>query len=305
MTIGIIGNGGHSKRIQKILKKKKLRFFIYKPKKPKYFNKTDFDQLKKCKTIFIVSPNNTHFKYINELHKGRYIFCEKPPVVTKKDLLKLKKIKSGKIYYNFNFRFTKISNILKERNKYKLGRLVYANLASSHGLAQKKNYKNSWRSDIRRTPKGVYEIVSIHYLDLICYLFKVSKIGKPKLLNSSKIGSSFDTSLVEIKLQNEGYINIFSTYDSSYNKDLFFLFQNGIVEQRNNSIKIKGPTLNLDSRGFFKSPKLIKSFNISESKDFNNSLLESVNFFLNHVKNKKKFDKKTVDISLKSNSLIV
>ena len=89
MTIGIIGNGGHSKRIQKILKKKKLRFFIYKPKKPKYFNKTDFDQLKKCKTIFIVSPNNTHFKYINELHKGRYIFCEKPPVVTKKDLLKL------------------------------------------------------------------------------------------------------------------------------------------------------------------------------------------------------------------------
>ena len=43
MTIGIIGNGGHSKRIQKILKKKKLSFFIYKPKKPKYFNKTDFD----------------------------------------------------------------------------------------------------------------------------------------------------------------------------------------------------------------------------------------------------------------------
>ena len=83
------------------------------------------------------------------------------------------------------------------------------------------------------------------------------------------------------------------------------MFQNGIVEQRNNSIKIKGPTLNLDSKGFFKSPKLIKSFNISESKDFNNSLIESVNFFLNHVKNKKKFDKKNVDISLKSNSLIV
>ena len=110
---------------------------------------------------------------------------------------------------------------------------------------------------------------------------------------------------MEIKLQNEGLINIFSTYDSSYNKNLFFLFQNGIVEQRNNLIKIKGPTLNLDTKGFFKSPKIIKSLHINENRDFKNSLVESVNFFLNHVKNKKKFNKKIIDISLKSNFLIV
>ena len=305
MRIGIIGNGGHSKRIQKILKEKKLDFFIYKPKKPKYYNKKDFDQLKACDVIFLISPNNTHFEYIRKLYKGRYIFCEKPPVVTKKELIKLRKILSKKIYFNFNSRFLKISHILKERNRYKLGKLVYANLASSHGLAQKKNYKSNWRSNIKRTPKGVYEIVSIHYIDLINYLFKVSKIGKPKLLNSSKIGSSFDTSLVEIKLQNEGLINIFSTYDSSYNKNLFFLFQNGIVEQRNNLIKIKGPTLNLDNKGLFKSPKIIKIFHISENRDYKNSLVESINFFLNHVKNKKKFSKKIIDISLKSNSLII
>ena len=43
MKIGIIGIGGHSKRIQKILKKKKLNFFIYKPKKPNYFDKISFE----------------------------------------------------------------------------------------------------------------------------------------------------------------------------------------------------------------------------------------------------------------------
>ncbi len=305
MKIGIIGNGGHSKRIQKILSKKNLNYFIYKPKKPNYFDKINYNILKKCDVIFIISPNNTHYNYIKKLYKNRYIFCEKPPVVTKEELFNLKKIKTKKIYFNFNFRFLKISQILKNRNKYNLGKLVYANLASSHGLAQKKVYKNNWRSNRKKSPKGVYEIVSIHYIDLVNYLFKVSKIAKPVLLNSSKSGTSFDTSLVEIKLQNEGMINVFSTYDSSYCKNLFFLFQNGIVEQKDNRIQIKGPTLNLDNKGFFKSPKTIKSLNINENVDFNNSLFESVNYFLKHVKSKKKFNKKIIDLSLKSNSLIV
>ena len=55
MRIGIIGDGGHSKRIQKILIKKKLSFFIYKPEKPNYFEEKKFDQLKKCDVIFIIS----------------------------------------------------------------------------------------------------------------------------------------------------------------------------------------------------------------------------------------------------------
>ena len=305
MKIGIIGDGGHSKRIQKILIKKKLSFFIYKPEKPNYFEKKKFDQLKKCNVIFIISPNNTHYFYLKKLYKTRYIFCEKPPVNNKKELSELKKLKSKKIYFNYNFRFIKIAEILKNRDKYKLGKLVYANLSSSYGLAQKNNYKSNWRSNIKRCPKGVYEIVSIHYIDLINYLFDVLKIEKPNLINSSKIGSSYDTSLVEIKLKNEGLVNIFSTYDSSYDKNLFFLFKNGILEQRNNLITIKGPSLNFDKKGFFKVPKIIKTIKINENKDFTNSLSESVSFFLNHVKNKKNFNKKIIDVSIKSNSLIL
>ena len=143
ISIGIIGNGGHSKRIQKILKKKKLKYFIYKPDRPKYFNKSSFVKLKKCKAIFIVSPNNTHYHYIHKLRKGRYIFCEKPPVTNLKDLNKLKKINNGKIYFNFNFRFLKISEILKNTKKYNLGNLLYANLISSHGLSVKKKERHT------------------------------------------------------------------------------------------------------------------------------------------------------------------
>ena len=305
MKIGIIGDGGHSKRIQKILRKKKLNFLIYKPKKPKYFEKEKFNKLKKCDVIFIISPNNTHYFYITKLYKDRFIFCEKPPVNNKKELIALKKIKSKNIYYNYNFRFSKITEFIKNRDKYNLGKLVYGNLSLSHGLAQKKDYKNNWRSNIKKCPKGVYEVVSIHYLDLVCYLFNVLKIEKPRLINLSKIGNGYDTSLVEVKLKNEGLINIFSTYNSSYNKNLCFLFENGILEQRNNSITLKGPTLNLDKQNFFKPPKIRTNIKVSEKKDYSNSLLKSVEFFLHHVRNKKKFNKKITDISLRSNSIIL
>ena len=305
MKIGIIGNGGHSKRIQKILKKKNLNFFIYKPKKPDYFERDKFSQLKKCNIIFIISPNNSHFFYIKKLYKGRYIFCEKPPVNKKNELLQLKKIKSKKIYFNYNLRFIQLAKIIENIKKFKLGKLVYANLSCSHGLAQKKEYKNNWRSNIKKSPKGVYEIVSIHYIDLINYLFDVLKVEKPDLVNSSNIGNSYDTSLVKIILKNGGLVNIFSTYNSSYSNNFFFLFQNGILEQKNNVITIKGPTLNLDKKGFFKSPKIKKIIKINENKDFMNSLYDSVSYFLNHAKNKRFFNKKILDISIKSNSLII
>ena len=145
--IAIIGNGNHSKRIQFILKKKRKNFFIYKPIKKKE-DKINFEKVKKCKIIFICSPNNTHFDYIKKLFKGRYIFCEKPPVSKKSELNKLKKINNKKIYFNFNQRFSILADLLKKINKYKLGDLVYANRICSHGLAFKKEYKKSWRSNI-------------------------------------------------------------------------------------------------------------------------------------------------------------
>ena len=199
----------------------------------------------------------------------------------------------------------KIVEIVMKKDEYRLKNLVYANLSLSHGLAQKNEYKKNWRSNLKKCPKGIFEIVSVHYVDLINYLFDVSKIEKPKLINSSKIGNSYDTSLVEMKLKNGALVNIFSTYNSSYAKNLFFLFENGIVEQRDNIITIRGPSLNLDKKGFFKPPKIIKIIKINENKEYSNSLYDSVTFFLNCAKNKKTFNKKIFDISIKSNSLIL
>ena len=308
VNVGIIGNGVQSKRIQKILKKKNISFFIYKPSKKKnYFNKEEFEYLKKKKIIFILSPNKSHFDYIKTLSKNRYIFCEKPPVNNFNDLKQLKKISYKKIYFNFNNRFSKISEILHLKDeKYNLGKLIYSNIIITHGLAlKKKDYKKSWRSNQISCPKGVFEVVSIHWIDLINYHFNIAKIRQPTLINHSKIGNSFDTSHIELKLKENGIVNIFTSYNAPLLKKNIFIFENGIIEMNESSIVIKGPSLNLDKNNFFKEPKIIKKFDVNEMKDYQLSLEKSCEYFLEIIAKKKFFKKLIFDSSLRSNSLII
>ena len=51
MEVGIVGKGHHSKRIQKILKKKKINFFLYKKLKDPIKNNIELNKLKKFKII--------------------------------------------------------------------------------------------------------------------------------------------------------------------------------------------------------------------------------------------------------------
>ena len=301
--IGIIGNGNHSKRIQEILKLHNRKFFVTNSKSIKL--KITIDRLTKSKAIFIVSPNNTHFKYLEKFRKSNYIFCEKPPVSSKSQLEKIKKYDYKNIYFNFNKRFSIVSETLnKIRNKFKLGKLVYANMISSKGFSIKKEYKNNWRSNIKFSKKGVFETVSIHDVDLINYIFKIKKIYKPSLKNHSKIGNSYDTSLIKIKLDNESYVNIFSTYYSSLMRRSIFFFKNGILEFDVDKISLRYPTKTFDKKKNFLTPKIKFEKKISFENDYFESLTKSINYFLKIIDRNKKFKKRDFDISIKSNALL-
>ncbi|MDC0152761.1 hypothetical protein OAI81_00655 [Candidatus Pelagibacter sp.] len=305
LKVCIIGNGLHSKRIQKILRLKKIKFLIFKPKSKKNYKNENLDILKGFNVFFIISPNQTHYHYIKSLYKKSYIFCEKPPTNNLIELKKLKKIKSNKIYYNFNFRFSKIAEVLKNKNKYKLGNLIYANIISGHGLAFKKDYKLNWRSNRKKCPKGVFEMLSIHWLDLLNHLFKITTFNKPRLMNLSNVGNSYDNSNISVKINNKIFAEIFCSYTSPVIKKKVFVFDNGIVEENESIIAIKGPTLNFDKNNLLKPPKIIKKIKINEKKDYLDSLNKSVDFFLKTILKKKKFSKKENLESLKINDMIL
>lgn len=291
LKICIIGDGFHSKRIQKILKLLKLDFHVYKPKSKKNFKKEDHSFLKNFNIVFIISPNETHYYYINLLHKSSYIFCEKPPTNNLSDLKKLKKINSSKIYYNFNYRFSKIADLLKMSGKFNLGNLIYANIISGKALAFKKNYKNNWRSNKKKCPTGVLEMLAIHWLDLIDHIFNIKIFNRRLLNNLSKIGNSFDNSNISVILNKNITAEIFCSYTSPTVDRKIFVFDNGLVEQNEKVVKIMGPSLNLDKNNLLKKPKLIKKFILNEEKDYNNSLLKSVKFFLDIARQNKNFSK--------------
>ena len=183
--------------------------------------------------------------------------------------------------------------------------MIYANIISGHGLAFKKDYKLSWRSNIKKCPKGVFEVLSIHWLDLLNHLFKITAFNKPRLMNLSKVGNSYDNSNINVKINNKFFAEIFSSYTSPVINKKIFVFDNGVVEANESMITVKGPALNFDKNNFLKLPKLIKKIRINEKKDYLDSLNKSINFFLKIVLKKKKFSKKGNLESLKINNMIL
>lgn len=304
--IGIIGFGSQAKRIIKLLEKSKKKIhYIYKKKINK--KKTDkkftnkIGDLKKCEIIFICSPNSTHFKYLKELYKKRYIFCEKPPVDKISDLKLLNKFDQSKIFYNFNYRFSKINEAIIKTKELKFGKLLYGNIIFGHGLATKKNYNNSWRA--KNNKQGVYDIVGVHLIDLINNNFKISRISK-KLSYLYK-GLSPDNSFFSIKLDYFAQIDCFTSYTSPYEQKFNFIFENGILEIGNKSIKFKGPRDTFDKKGFFISPKILAKKKLNNNEDFELSLKKSVNYFMKISSNNKIFNLNKNKISLRSNMLLL
>lgn len=299
----IIGKGSQSKRIQEILGKLKIEFIIYYYKKKKD-TKNPLKDLVDFDLIFICSPNNTHYFYTNYFNKS-YIFCEKPPVNNSDDLKKISKLNFKKIYFNYNFRFSSISKFISKSKKYNLGNLLYSNVIIGHGLASKKSYAKSWRANKVKTPKGVFEIVSIHIIDLFNFHYGIQSINNTKLNNFSNKGNSIDTSSINFTLKNNAVVNIFTSYFCPFHEEWSLIFDNGIIIYTDGKIIIRGPRKNLNSKKNFIKPKIKFKQRINEINDYENSLYESVKFFVNKAKSKKYFDKKLFKISLESNKLML
>ena len=300
--ISIIGDGIHSKKIQSILKKLKRKFEVYNSKT--ILLKNNKKKILNSDIIFILTPNNNHFSLIKK-YNNKYIFCEKPPVNNLAQLKKISKMSYKKIFFNFNRRYSElfktISYIIK---KYKLTNLIYGNIISSKGLVFKKEYRKNWRSNINKTPLGVFETVSIHNIDLINKLFKIKKI-KNLLVNHSKINNGIDTSYTEIITNNSSTINVVSTYSSSLDFSLKLYFDTGIISYEKGSLTFKYPTKTFDKLGFFLKPPIVYKKKINFSNDNVQSIIKSVNFFLKHADSNQNFLKEDFKLSLKTNKIIL
>jgi len=305
--IGLIGDGSQARRIKSALKLEGLHpDCIFKP-----FLRDDdtgitdnFDEILACDIIFLCSPNDTHFSYLNTLIGGRYIFCEKPPVQTRKHLDALKQLDDGKVHYNFNLRYSELSDFLYKSQKLEFGELISANIVMSHGLATKPNYPTSWRSDPKICPKGVFEIVSIHAIDLIGYHFEVEGISSNNLTNRSTIGTEVDTAYTTIALKNGGQVDVFATYFGPYFFQWCFVFENGLLVFDSGGIVLRGPRDVFDQHGYFTLPPIIEHQLVDNDANHSKSIDLSVALFLKTAMGEGVFDLRDRNLSFFSNSLM-
>lgn len=264
-----------------------------------------------CEAVVIASPNHTHFEYIQKLIKNfdGYIFCEKPPVTSLNELKDLENIpdkKKLKIFFNFNFRFSKLSdNFKKQINSKNIGLIIHIDIISSHGLAFKNSYPNSWRADGKKNLHNILDTVAIHYLDLIN--FHLEEFDKsfyfPSLISGN--GTSFDTCYLVLKYSNGMTISILNSYATPSIDEILIVGTEGFFSIRNNQLEVHSPRGTFDSRGFFIPPPISYKENFLLQNDYNDSLKKSLNFFISHVFENKDFDIQYFNKSLSTNKLIL
>jgi len=312
--IGIIGFGNHASRIISILEKfKNIEIHkIFHPTKIVLENigTNQFEDLYDCDCILILSPDDTHFEYISKLSQNYngYIFCEKPIVTKLNELNKLENIsedKKKKIFFNFNFRFSKISEILeKESTDKKIGEISHVTIISTHGLAFKKEYLDSWRSNKKKNHHNILDSLAIHYLDLI--LFQIGNIKNsnyyPRLV--SKNGNSYDTCRVTLETEHVSTV-IYCSYANPKINEIVIIGTDGYITIRNNKKEMFCPRDTFDPKGFFIKPPMIENEDFNFEDEYLDSLKKSLEYFIDTVKNKKSIDLKNFEKSIMTTKLLI
>jgi len=309
IRIGVIGYKNHAKRMIGIFNSiSDVRIqCIYHPHKKIKGITNNIDNLLNTDAILILSPSYLHFKYINFINKKKYkgyIFCEKPPVTLRKDLKKLKCNKK-KTFFNFNFRFSYLKEIFEKKISFKkIGNILNISIVATHGFAFKKEYKDSWRSKSSLHKNGITETVIVHWIDFINLFFgKINGILYNPI-NFLKKGTAYDTCQILLKLKNKAQANIFASYASPAIFKISIIYTNGIIEYNNNLFIVYGPRDVFSKDGKFKHPPIIFKKKINYQAMYNESLINSVNYFLSFVRPKKYIPIYMYNKSIEANKFI-
>jgi len=316
ISAGFIGFSNHAERIRKIveLSQRVRTDVVYHPNKKLNHNKysNEIESLKNCDVVFILSPNQTHFDYLEYFSNeyNGYIFCEKPPVSSLEELEKLSllSLNPSRVFFNFQLRFSSLRDLLeKSLIDGSLGEPLNCFISSTQGLAYKKNYSKSWRADIRQHPNGIAETKAIHYIDLLSLLFENPIDYSYKPTNRTNIGTAFDTCHFSLTFKNGLIANLIMSYAAPLTFEFNFLGTNGVLEYRYNSLSLRTPRDTFDDRGYFTEPpeKIRLSPKGLETDFTQESLEKSLKYFLSHVEKNKSLPKELFEHSLSTSHFIL
>ena len=177
----------------------------------------------------------------------------------------------------FYMRHTQLAQFLNKSREF--GKLIHGSVSMAHGLATKAEYAGSWRSDAMVCPKGIFEVISIHPIDLLCYTFGNCTHIENRLTNLSGVGTAPDTAFTKLKFDSEGEVDIFASYSAPYKFNWGLVFENGLVEINENGMQAYSPRDTFNEFGFFERPPIDFELKLNHDIDNKSSLENSVKYF--------------------------
>jgi len=313
--IGFIGYRNHAKKLLDIVEDKKDFEVsqIYHPTKNLDDSRStnNLKDLYECDGIVIASPNTTHFEYLKDIieNSNCLIYCEKPPVTSLEGIDYLEGLSSEqkkRIFFGFNLRFTKLNDLLKEHSRSeKLGEIIQINIIISQGLAFKEKYLADWRSDGKNNLHNMIENNSIHWIDLMIFNFGKTTNANylPRLISNN--GTSFDTNSVNLQFESGIVASIFTSYATPLVENITIVGTNGFIVIKDGKMEISYPRDTFDENGLFTNPKNKEEFVYHFRDDAKNSLKNSINYFLHHLRNSELFELEYFDTSVYSNKIVL
>ena len=311
--IGFIGYRNHAKKLLSIVEEE-IDFEVSKIYHPtKNFDDSrstnNLKDLYECDGIVIASPNNTHFEYLKDVieNSNCLIYCEKPPVTSSEGINYLEGLTSEqkkRVFFGFNLRFSELNDLLKEYSgSTKLGKIIQINIILSQGLAYKEKYLTDWRADGKNNLHNIIENSSIHWIDLMIFNFGKTTNANylPRLISNN--GTSFDTNSVNLQFESGVVASIFTSYATPLVENIVIVGTNGFIVITDGKMEISYPRDTFDENGLFTNPKNKEEIIFSFQINGKNSLKNSMNYFLNHLRNSQLFELKDFDTSVYSNKI--
>ena len=310
VSVSIIGKSGQAARLVSIIKKirgVKLQYIYY--YKDDNFKKpitNNFQDLLNSDAIIIASPTSTHAEYLIKLKKYKgYVLVEKPLVSNEKELKRIVGLSSKKIKVNYNFQNSKLAiSIKKLIDSGKIGKPVSLQINTCHGLAFKKEYLNSWRSNINKS-FGVLELVGTHFIDFAISLFGdvVAYNFFPQWLALCEKRFPPDTVSLKMKMKKGVIVDLRHSYAGPFLNKILLIGTDGYLDYDGEYVKIYYPRDVFDKNNRFVSSKArIKKIKFVDN--WNKSLKTALKIFFNTVNNRGKFLKSDMATAVKAVKLV-
>ena len=171
--------------------------------KLKYKNNIKIDYVSIC------SPNHLHDSHIRyALRSGADAICEKPLVVSLKNLdnlLKIENTLSNKVYTILQLR--EHPSIIELKNKIDKSKNDFYNIDLSYITSRGKWYDYSWKGDITKSG-GIATNIGIHFFDMLIWIF-----GKPESVTVHRNRNNVCSGLLRLKKAN---VKWFLSTDSKF-----------------------------------------------------------------------------------------